>query len=424
MTGEMPAQDAGAIDLTDIGALRGLLRRHGVERTNKGLGQHLLISRKSLDAVVAAAEVSPDDNVLEVGAGTGVLTVELAKRARRVVAVEMDRVILPVLREIIGSFPNVEIIPRDLLTVRPEDVFGEEPYKFVANLPYYITAMILRHILEARNRPTRVVVMVQREVAERMTAMPGEMSLLGLSAQFYGTPRIVAQVPATAFYPPPKVDSAVVRLDLFPRPPLDEAARDLFFSLARAGFAEKRKQLHNSLERSLRLDPEQVMGWLAACGINPERRAQSLSLDEWVALTRAALADPPRPLPQETRRERHQRSRSSSVDALVASYVPVARNDDNQSEALYTTLRVEGAPIERRDPRHTLFIRQAPARKSPHRARETSRFHPGQAHVCFPKARCAPGVRSRGANRDRTRGVGVFPAAALCAASGQCLSDQ
>ncbi len=303
----MSAQDTDASDLIDIGALRALLRRHGVERPNKALGQHLLISRKALDAVVRAAELSLDDNVLEVGAGAGVLTVELAKRARRVVAVEMDRVILPVLREVVEPFPNVEIIPRDLLTVWPEEVFGEQPYKFVANLPYYITAMILRHILEARNRPTRVVVMVQREVAERMTAEPGEMSLLSLSAQFYGTPRIVAQVPATAFYPPPKVDSAVVRLDLYPRPPLDGAARELFFTLARAAFAEKRKQVHNSLERNLRLDPEQVAGWLTACGISSERRAQSLSLEEWLALTNAALADPPRPIPQETRRERRQR---------------------------------------------------------------------------------------------------------------------
>lgn len=136
-------------DLTDIVALRALLRRHGVERANKGLGQHLLISRKALAAVVDAAELEPADNALEVGAGAGVLTVELAKRAGRVVAVEMDRAILPVLREVVAPFPNVEIIPRDLLKVRPEDVFEGAPYKFVANLPYYITALILRHVLDA-----------------------------------------------------------------------------------------------------------------------------------------------------------------------------------------------------------------------------------------------------------------------------------
>jgi 16S rRNA (adenine1518-N6/adenine1519-N6)-dimethyltransferase len=314
MTRDMSSQSADTPDLTDIGALRALLRRHSVERVNKGLGQHLLISRKALDTVIEAADLVADDNVLEVGAGTGVLTVELARRARRVVAVEMDRAILPALREVVEPFPNVEIIPRDLLRVRPEEVFGGQPYKFVANLPYYITALIMRHILEADARPTRVVVMVQREVAERMTAAPGEMNLLGLSAQFYGAPRIVAQVPATAFYPPPKVDSAVVRLDLFREPPLDPAGRELFFTLARAGFAEKRKQLHNSLERNLHLSPEQVAGWLAACGIDPERRAQSLSVEEWLALTRAALADPPRPIPRETRRERRARSADLSAN--------------------------------------------------------------------------------------------------------------
>jgi 16S rRNA (adenine1518-N6/adenine1519-N6)-dimethyltransferase len=297
------------VDLTDIGTLRALLRRHGVFQTNKGLGQHLLVSRKALEAVVAAAELGPDDYVLEVGAGSGVLTVELAQRARRVVAVEMDRAILPALQEVTAIYPNVEIIPRDLLTVHPEDVFGSQPYKFVANLPYYITALILRHILEAAARPERVVVMVQREVAERMTATPGDMNLLAVSAQFYGTPTIVAHVPATAFYPPPKVDSAVVRLDLAPQPPLTGVARELFFNLARAGFAEKRKQIHNTLQRNLRLTPEQISAWLAASDIDPERRAQSLSLAEWLRLTSAALADPPRPVPEENRRKRRERKR-------------------------------------------------------------------------------------------------------------------
>ena len=285
-----------ALDLTDIGALKALLRRHGLAQTNKRLGQHLLISRKALDAVVNAAELSPDDNALEVGAGPGALTIALAQRAGRVVAIEMDRDILPVLAETTAPYPNVEIIPRDLLTIDLGAVFGGQPYKFVANLPYYITALILRRILEARPRPTRLVVMTQREVAERMVAEPGELSLLGLSVQFYGQPRIVALVPATAFYPPPKVESAVVRIDISPSLPLDDAGRDLLFSLAHAAFAGKRKQIHNSLAQNLRLTPEQVARWLAVSAIEPERRAQSLSLDDWLRLTHAALADPPQPI--------------------------------------------------------------------------------------------------------------------------------
>ena len=276
-------------DLTDMGTLKRLLERHGIF-PNKGLGQHLLISRRALNAVVAAADLTPDDSVLEVGAGPGVLTRELAQRARRVVAVELDRAVLPVLRETTAGLANVEIIPRNLLEVAPEEVFGDAPYKLVANLPYYITSLILRYLLESANPPRVLVVMVQREVAERLVAGPGEMSLLALSVQFYGTSRIVAYVPATAFYPPPKVDSAVVRVDLHPAPPLDAAARDRFFELIHAGFAEKRKQLHNSLARHLSDPRETVDRWLAEAGIDPMRRPQTLSLEEWLRLSRIAAS--------------------------------------------------------------------------------------------------------------------------------------
>ena len=277
-------------DLTDMGTLKRLLERHGIY-PNKGLGQHLLISRRALNAVVAAADLSPDDSVLEVGAGPGVLTCELAQRARRVVAVEMDRAVLPVLRETTAGLANVEIIPRNLLEVAPEEVFGDAPYKLVANLPYYITSLILRYLLESANPPRTLVVMVQREVAERLVAGPGEMSLLALSVQFYGTPRIVAYVPATAFYPPPKVDSAIVRVDLHPAPLLDSTTSDRFFALIHAGFAEKRKQLHNSLARHLDDPREAIDRWLAEAAIDPMRRPQTLSLNEWLRLARIAAGE-------------------------------------------------------------------------------------------------------------------------------------
>ncbi len=277
-------------DLADVATLRRLLRKHGL-RPSKAFGQHLLVDRDALDTILAAADLHPEDDVLEVGAGTGVLTVELARRARRVVAVEIDRAILPVLRETTAPFPNVEIIPRDLLDVRPDVVFGEARYKLVANLPYYITALTLRHFLEAANPPRVLVVMVQWEVAERLAAKPGDLSLLGLSVQFYGEPRIIARVPAASFFPPPRVDSAIVRVDLFPEPPLSGAARDRFFGIAHAGFAEKRKQLHNSLERNLHLPRETIARWLTAAEIDPMRRAETLSMDDWLRLTRVVLAD-------------------------------------------------------------------------------------------------------------------------------------
>jgi 16S rRNA (adenine1518-N6/adenine1519-N6)-dimethyltransferase len=288
---EQATARAQSLNLTNVGELRALLRRHGLLRANKALGQHLLVDRSALRAVVTAADLRPDDAALEVGAGPGALTVELARRVRRVVAVELDRAILPVLRETTAPFPNVEILERNLLNVAPEEVFGAEPYKLVANLPYYITAATLRHFLEARNPPLLLVVMVQREVAERMVAGAGAMSLLSLSVQFFGQPRIVAQIPASAFYPPPKVDSAIVRVDTRPTPLLPAAERDRFFMLAHAGFGEKRKQLHNSLARRLDVDPERIHRWLSAAQIEPTRRAQALSLEEWLRLTASSLVD-------------------------------------------------------------------------------------------------------------------------------------
>jgi 16S rRNA (adenine1518-N6/adenine1519-N6)-dimethyltransferase len=298
-SGSPPDVPSASPDFTDPAELRALLRRHGVARTNKSLGQHLLISRAALAEVAQAAQLTPDDAVLEVGAGTGVLTVELAERAGRVVAVELDRALLPALRETTARFANVAILPQNLLDVEPADIF-DRPYKLVANLPYYITALTLRHFLEAKLPPRLLVVMVQREVAERMVAhgsegaessKGGAMSLLGLGVQFYGKPHIMATVPPEAFYPPPKVESAVVRVELYPEPPLPPAARGRFFQLAHAGFAEKRKQLHNSLARHLDTPPETLRCWLARAGIDPARRAQTLTLEEWLRLTQISLSD-------------------------------------------------------------------------------------------------------------------------------------
>ena len=277
-------------DLTSVATLRQVLRRHGL-RPNKTFGQNLLVDRTALTTIVEAADLQPEDSVLEVGSGTGVLTLELAARARRVVAVELDRAILPVLRETTSPCANVEIIPRDLLAVEPDEVFGDSPYKLVANLPYYITALTLRHFLESANAPRALIIMVQVEVAQRLTARPGDMSLLGLSVQFYGTASIIAKVPAASFYPSPKVDSAIVRIDLHAAPALTGSARDRMFELAHAGFAEKRKMLHNSLARNLRIPQEVVAGWLTRAGIDPARRAETLGVEDWVRLTHVVMAD-------------------------------------------------------------------------------------------------------------------------------------
>jgi len=271
------------IDLTNIQELRNLLYAHHM-RPNKAFGQNFLVDRSILLRIVEAAEIHPGDQVLELGAGTGVLTRELAKRARRVVAVELERNMLSLLGETTRNFTNVELIERNLLYVDPADIFGSEPYKLVANLPYYITAPTFRHFLESANPPRLIVVMVQYEVAQRIVAEPGDLSLLGVSIQFYGKPKIITHVPARAFYPAPKVDSAILRIDMKDEIPLTREQRDSFFRLVQAGFSERRKQLHNSLTHGLHRKDMEVRATLLAANIDPSRRAETLSIEDWLRL--------------------------------------------------------------------------------------------------------------------------------------------
>ena len=278
-------------DLTNVRVLRALLAEHNM-RPNKGFGQNFLIDRAILYQVVEAAEIGPDDAILEVGAGTGVLTRELAQRARRVVAVELERDMLTLLAQTTGDYPNVERLAGNLLYIDPTQVFGIAPYKLVANIPYYITAPTFRHFLEQSNPPRVIVVMVQLEVAQRIVAQPGDLSLLAISVQFYGQPRIIARVPATAFYPAPKVDSAILRIDVNPQSPLTQNERNSFFKLVQAGFSERRKQLHNSLTHGMHHKNEEVKGWLSAAAIDASRRAETLSIDEWLRLWRITTQQP------------------------------------------------------------------------------------------------------------------------------------
>jgi 16S rRNA (adenine1518-N6/adenine1519-N6)-dimethyltransferase len=274
-------------DLTSIRELRHLLAVHNM-RPNKSFGQNFLIDRSVLQKILQAADITEDDTVLEVGAGTGVLTRELAKRAARVVAVELERDMLTLLAKTTGGYANVERIAGNLLFLDPVEVFGQTLYKLVANIPYYITAPTFRHFLESPNPPRLIVVMVQLEVAQRIVAQPGDLSLLAISVQFYGTPRIVARVPAQAFYPAPKVDSAILRIDVKPEAPLAVEERESFFRLVQAGFSERRKQLHNALARGMHRKNEEVKSWLTAASINASRRAETLSIDEWLRLWRSA----------------------------------------------------------------------------------------------------------------------------------------
>jgi 16S rRNA (adenine1518-N6/adenine1519-N6)-dimethyltransferase len=278
-------QSNNEIDLTNVRELRNLLYAHNM-RPNKSFGQNLLIDRSVLLRIVEAAAIDSTDQVLELGAGTGVLTRELARRARRVVAVELEKNMLALLAETTRQYANVELLARNLLYVDPTQLFGHTPYKLVANLPYYITAPTFRHFLESDNPPVLLVVMVQYEVAQRIVAGPGDLSLLGVSVQFYGRPQIIARVPAQAFYPAPKVDSAILRVDVSPQAPLTPNERDSFFRVVQAGFSERRKQLHNALASGLHRKNEIVRNWLTMANIDPGRRAETLSIEEWLRLWR------------------------------------------------------------------------------------------------------------------------------------------
>ncbi len=268
-----------------------LLRRYEI-RAKKGLGQNFLVDEKVLEAILAAAELTPADTVIEVGPGLGVMTVELARRAGWVIAIELDNRLADILRKTLPG-DNIVIINQDVLGTDPGVLLQEgtprvpeamKPYKVVANLPYYITSPVLRHFLGASVKPEKIVVMVQKEVAEAIVAGPGKRSVLSISVQFYGKPEIVVRVPAASFYPRPDVDSAVVKIDVYPRPPVDVDDEGRFFKLVRAGFAAARKQAANSLAQGLGLNKADVLVWLARAGIDHTRRAETFTLDEWAQL--------------------------------------------------------------------------------------------------------------------------------------------
>ena len=266
---------------------RQLLRRYGIH-ARKRLGQHFLVDRNVLETILVVASLSPNDVVIEVGPGPGILTRELAKRAGRVVAVELDDRLAVALQENLASLHNVLIINGDILKLDPPDLLqdsgGQGEYKVVANLPYYITAPVLRHFLEASPRPQTMVIMVQKEVAETIAANPGRMSLLSISVQFYGRPEIVQTVPAQAFYPAPEVDSAVLRIDIYDRPLVPVTDEKGFFDLVRAGFTASRKQVANSLAQGLKLPKAEALNLLSEVGIAPQRRAETFTLEEWAQL--------------------------------------------------------------------------------------------------------------------------------------------
>jgi len=256
-------------------------------KARKGLGQHFLVDSSVLDKIISAAELAPSDTVIEVGPGLGILTAELVNKAKKVIAVEVDSKLASSLQKRLSKFDNLTVINADILELDPQYLLERKKnYKVVANLPYYIAAPILRHFLEASIKPSLMVVMVQKEVGQSIVAQPGDMSILGISVQLYGKPTIVDYVPAQSFYPEPKVDSAIVRIEVYPRPPVDVTDIAGFFDIVKAGFSAPRKQIRNSLALGLQLASEEVAHLLKQAKISPQRRPETLSLEEWANLHR------------------------------------------------------------------------------------------------------------------------------------------
>lgn len=247
----------------------------------KSLGQHWLKDREVLTSIAEEAHITAEDTVLEIGPGLGTLTSELLRRAKKVVAVELDDELA---RKLPGQFPgtSLEVVHQDILTfdlrALPED------YVVVANVPYYITSKIVKLLTTAANKPRTIVLLIQKEVAERMAAKPGDMSILAASAQVYAEVRLGDIVPAALFTPAPKVDSQVVILEMRPQPLVQPEAEKAFFRVVKAGFVAKRKKLRSSIASGLHLSKPEAEKLLVNAGISPENRAEDLSIDEWIRL--------------------------------------------------------------------------------------------------------------------------------------------
>lgn len=270
--------------------IKTLMQRYGL-RPNKRLGQNFLVDPFHLSQIVAAAALEAGEVVLEIGPGLGALSEHLLAAGAQVVAVEVDGGFVALLWDRFKDSPRFELHHGDILKTMLSEVLPVTDdglsvrYKCVANIPYNITSAVMRHLLENEVAPELIVLLMQKEVAQRIVATPGNLSLLAVSVQFYGTPEIMGAVPASVFYPKPKVDSAILRVRPHTTNPYDVKRAKLFWRVVKGGFSQKRKQLHNSLRASFsHLGKEKLLMAFKEADILPSRRAQTLSIDEWVAL--------------------------------------------------------------------------------------------------------------------------------------------
>jgi len=274
------------MNLTSEKIIKDLLKKYNLKPSKK-FGQHFLIDKNILKKIVKVANLKKEDIVLEIGSGIGNLTQELAKRVKKVVAIEKDLKMIEILKETLRDFKNVEIIQGDVLKLDPKS-YTLKPYKIVANLPYYIVSPVIRKFLETKNPPKEMILMVQKEVAQRICTKPPKMNLLAVSVQFYSKPEILFYVPKNSFWPQPKVDGAIIKI-VPKRKSRRTVLRKLFFKIVKAGFSQPRKQIVNNLSKMLKLDKEETKKWLLRNRVGPNQRAETLSIEDWLNLTKTYL---------------------------------------------------------------------------------------------------------------------------------------
>lgn len=264
--------------------------KHGIKPI-KGLGQNFLIDKQAIKKVIKTADLRPKDIILEIGPGTGVLTQEIAKTVKKVIAVEKDPKMCEILKQVLRDFKNVKIVPADILKIlNSKFLILNSKYKVVASLPFYITSPVIRKFLEAKNPPKEIILIIQKEVAQRICARPPQMSILAVSVQFYAKPKIISYISKKSFWPQPKVDSAIIKIT--PHQKYKKVNSKRFFGIVKAGFSHPRKQLANNLVKGLalsranglKLDRKEINGLLLKNNIQPSQRAETLCIEDWINL--------------------------------------------------------------------------------------------------------------------------------------------
>ncbi|MBU2082051.1 ribosomal RNA small subunit methyltransferase A [Patescibacteria group bacterium] len=268
------------MELTNKKTVKELLAKHGATAEKK-FGQHFILSKKALAQMITAAEIKKNDTIVEIGPGLGTLTQELLETGAKIIAIEKDRLMMSILKKTLADYKNIKIIQADARSIGFGNLFLKK-YKIVANLPYNVATFLIHQWLELKNPPKLMVLMIQKEVAQRICAKPPRMNLLAVSVQFYADAKIIDYVPAEAFWPRPKVDSAIIKIVPKKSPP--QKTRDAFFVVAKAGFSQPRKQFIGNLVKKLNIPKKRLISIFKDLNISERARAENLSLDQWIPL--------------------------------------------------------------------------------------------------------------------------------------------